>query len=139
MKTIDIKKIKVKFGGKHEPKDQDIMALFKKAYTGELLCHIAVIDVKGIQPFSDFKPTISKQYRAYFDKQIQAEDYTKIYVYPKGNKFIMSDDYSAYYLYLEKSFKEIKCIVLGEPLGKYVLDKGEAFRLPLPKKFQVIK
>ena len=68
-KTIDISKIKVKFGGKNEPKDEKLIKLLKKAYHGELLVRVALIKTKGIKPFSTYKPTISKEFRKRFEDQ----------------------------------------------------------------------
>lgn len=130
--TIDISKIESKFGGSNLPKDEFLLELFKKAYKKELNCFVGKINIEGIKPYSSFKPIISKEFRNYFENTEKKGSPPKIFVYQKGSSFVMSDDYNAYYLYLEKKYKEIICIILGESNSKYILEKSEPFILPQP-------
>ena len=66
-KNIDISKIKVQFGGKYAPKDEELLNLLKDAYRGKLLVRTALVKIEGIKTFSDFNPQISKEYRDYFE------------------------------------------------------------------------
>ncbi len=131
-KTINLSDIKIEFGGKNPPKDDYMMELLGKAYKGELLCKKAAIKIEGIVPFSDFKPEIEDWYRKSFYKDICDGLFCEIFVYPKDGKFVMSDDFSSYYLHLEKGDTEILCVVLGEAEGPFVLVKGEPFKLQPP-------
>lgn len=130
--TIKLSDIKVGFGGKNPPKDDYMMELLGKAYKGELFCHMTIIKIEGIKPFSDYKPEISERFRNWFERKIAAHSSPPIYVYPKDDMFIMSDDYSAYNLYLKNGNKEMLCIVLGEAKGLCVIEKGKPFKLPPP-------
>ena len=132
MKTIKISDIQVKFGGTNEPKDQKIIDLFKDAYSGKLLVTVAMIKIEGIKPFSDFKPKISEGFRSHFEDLEKQDTPPQLHVYPKDGVFIMSDDYNAFYLYLEKNYSKVICLVLGEAEGEFVLEKSEPFQMPAP-------
>lgn len=129
-RTINASDIQINFGGEYPPKDDCVIELFKKAYKGEILCHRAIIEKQGIVPHSDFKPKITEKYRNYFNKKIARGSSFEIFVYPKDGKFIMSDDYNAYNMYLERGAEVFSCIVLGEAKGPYVIKQGEPFKLP---------
>ncbi|MEX0616624.1 MAG: hypothetical protein WD231_02290 [Candidatus Woykebacteria bacterium] len=88
--------------------------------------------MEGIKPFSDFKPKISDGFRSYFENLKKQDIPPQLHVYPKDDVFIMSDDYNAYYLYLEKNYSKIICLVLGEAVGEFVLEKSEPFQMPVP-------
>lgn len=130
MKTINISDIKAEFGGDKAPKDEKAIELFKKAYSGELMCHVALIKAQGIKPFSDFKPKTPEDFTKLLEKGLQDKKPIPIYVYQEDYMFVMSDDYNAYYYYLEKGLDKILCITLGEPTGPYVVEKSEPFKLP---------
>ena len=133
MKNIKTADIKVSFGGKNDPpKDEVLIYLLKKAYRGELLCHKAIIDWEGIKPFSDYRPKITQDFENHFLSSIKNEKYPPLYVYQDGDKFIMSDDYTSYHLYQKYGHDHVLVVVLGDPEGKYVISKGEAFKLPPP-------
>lgn len=130
---MDISKIKVKFGGKNEPKDKKLIELLKKAYKGELLVRVALIKTEGIKPFSDYRPEISEEFRKNFEEKEKQDNPSPIYVYPSNNSFIMSDDYRAYYLYKKKKYPKIMCILLGDSNSEFIVEKSEPFKLPPPK------
>lgn len=132
MKTVKVSDIKVEFGGEHEPKDEKMIDLLKEAYTGKLLVRTAMIKIEGIKPFSDFKPKISAEFRNYFEDLEKQGTPPPLYVYPKDDFFIMSDDYNSYFLFLEKNHPKLVCLVLGEAEGPFVLEKSEPFQLPVP-------
>lgn len=127
---MDFKNIKIKW--EDEPKDNKLIELLKLAYTGELLVKIALIKAEGIVPFSDYKPATSAKYKQYFEDLESQGKPPLLFVYPKNNFFVMSDDYNAYYLYKEKNYSTIGCLVLGEPIGEYVIECSEPFKLPPP-------
>lgn len=129
---MDISKIKVKFGGDNEPRDQKLIELLKDAYSGNLLVRTVLIKAEAIKPFSDFMPKISDQYRKYFEEVEKQETPPPLYVYPDNEYFIMSDDYNAYYLYKEKNYSKIMCILLGDSDSKEIIEKSAPFQLPPP-------
>lgn len=132
-KKFDISKIKIEFRGENEPKDERLMEILKKAYTGELLVRVALIKTEGIKPFSDFKPKTSKQFRNYFEDKERQNQPLPIYVYPLNDFFVMSDDYNSYYLYKEKNYSEIMCVLIGDSESEFIIEKGEPFLLPPQK------
>lgn len=137
-KKLDISKIRIKFGGKNEPKDEKLIDLLKQAYSGNLLAKVALIKSDGIKPFSNYKPKISEEYRNSFENKEKQGSPPPIYVYPSNDFFIMSDDYRAYFLYKEKKYTQIMCILLGDSDSKFIIEKSESFKLPAPK-VEVIK
>ena len=68
----------------------------------------------------------------FFLSAIKNEKHPPLYIYQDGDKFIMSDDYTSYYLYQKHGYDHALAVVLGDPEGKYVISKGEAFKLPPP-------
>lgn len=119
-------KIDNSFNGK-PPRDDYLISLLKKAYSGKLKCYITIIKSKGIKPYSDYIPEIREQ-----DLKTIIDTQPPIYVYPKNDVFVMSDDYYSYYSYLKLGFKKIPCVVLGKPIGKYIVELSEPFNLPPP-------
>lgn len=116
------------------PTDQKMMRLLKCAYTGDPHCYKALIKFDAIKPFSDYVPRqINKDYLVKFMEEEDKKQLHYIFVYQEEDKFIMSDDYSAYYCYKILGFKEIPCVVLGEPKGASVLFKGNPFFLEPPQ------
>lgn len=132
MKTISIGDRTKLYRASNEPIDEELLNLYKQAYKGELLCCKAIIKTEGIIPFSQFRPHISEELKVYFENCLQEEKGPYPVVYQKEDVFIMSDDYNAYYFFLERGHKEISCIVLGDATGPFVLVKSQPFVLPIP-------
>lgn len=97
-----------------EPRDDHFIELLKQAYKSDVLCTMAMAEMDAIKPFSDFKPVISDQYRAYFESKARDDVPPALHVYAKDGKFIMSDDYNAYTMYNELGFHKAVCIVFGD-------------------------
>lgn len=129
---IDLSKIRVKFGGDNEPRDQKLIDLLKDAYSENLLVRTALIKIESIYPFSTFKPKTSEEYRKYFEELEKQGSPPPIYVYPFKDHFIMSDDYNAYYLYKEKKYSKIICVLLGDSNSVGIIEKSDLFKLPPP-------
>lgn len=129
--------IKIKFNP-NVPIDEKLNELFKEAYTKNFSCYKAVIKFDAIKPFSNYVPEITRERLDKFEQDEKDEKFHYIYVYQEGNKFIMSDDYNAYFCYKILGFKEIPCVVLGDPLGENVTFKGKPFLLESPK-IKIIK
>lgn len=116
-----------------EPRDDYLIELLKQAYKGDTLCTMAMAEMDTIKSFSDFKPTVSAQYRAYFESKARDDVPPPLHVYAKNGKLIMSDDYNAYTMYNELGFHRAVCIVLGEtPAIEGVEYHGDPFVMPPP-------
>jgi hypothetical protein len=119
-----------------EPKDEKLVALLKKAYTGEILCRMATANLSSIQPFSNYRSKISDEYRNYFTEQAidDGGNPPALCVYAQDGKLIMSDDYSAYAMYKELNKPKAICMVIGDtPEIDGVVYHGEPFKLPSSK------
>jgi hypothetical protein len=116
-----------------EPRDDYLIELLGRAYRGEIDCYIAVIKLEAIKPFSDYKPTISNDYRNHFNKKYKQGSPPQLYVYEKDGEIIMSDDYNSYFLYKELGAEEAVCVAIG-PIDNVpgVLMVGKPFKLPKP-------
>lgn len=123
---LDLNKVKINFGGPNNPeKDEKLIDLFGKAYKKEIPVYSTVIKTGVIKPFCNYKP--SKEALMGL-KSLHIENINKgtppmLHVYPEGNKFIMSDDYSAYYIYLDLGFDSVPCILLGDSDSKDIIEK----------------
>lgn len=137
IKSIPLSKIKVRFGGKNIPKDVKLLEFLRMAYKGSLLVTVASIKMDAIKPYSDFMPEISEAFKKYFEDSERKGTPPPLFVYPFNDKFIMSDDYSSYYLYKDKKYSEVMCVVLGYAGGDAVLEKSEPFKLPLPNAVEI--
>jgi hypothetical protein len=111
---MDITKLDPLFDETTEPKDEHLMVLLEKAYTGKMKCRKAVIPMELIKPFSDFKPELSQEYGDHFVALYQEGTPPALYVYEKDGAFIMSDDYTAYTMYTLIEAQTALCIVLGK-------------------------
>ena len=129
---IDINQINTSFGGNNEPKDEHLMVLLGKAYQGEIMCRKAIIPMELITPFSEFTPTISEGYAERFAQDYEAMNPPELYVYEKDGKFIMSDDYQAYYMYKAVKAEHAICVVIGETTLTEGIEYGPEFKMPLP-------
>jgi len=130
---MDISEIDSAFTEDTEPEDKYLIELLKRAYKGEILCTMATADLSAIEPFSDYRPTISNEYRSYFKNKAQEGLPSALHVYAKHGKLIMSDDYSALAMHKELSLPQANCIVIGDtPEIKGVTYHGDPFQLPPP-------
>lgn len=125
---LDLNKVKVNFGGPNNPeKDEKLIELFGKAYKKEVSVYQAVIKTKAIKPFCNYKP--SKEtlmgLKTLHIESINRGEPLMLHVYPEGDDFIMSDDYSAYYIYLDLGFDTVPCILLGDSDSKNIIEKEQ--------------
>lgn len=120
------------------PIDNKLMDLLKEAYTQNFQCYKALIKFDAIKTFSNYVPEITRGNLDTFVKEEEKQEFHYLFVYQEGEKFIMSDDYGAYYCYKIIGTKEVPCVVLGEPIGEDVIFKGKPFLLETPK-IKVVK
>ncbi|TSC90378.1 MAG: hypothetical protein G01um10145_50 [Microgenomates group bacterium Gr01-1014_5] len=128
--TIKLSDIKIKFGGKNLPKDKKFLELYKKAYNEQIHTYWGMVNIDGIKPFSNYHPEISQDFIDKFHQRIKSGKPSSMYVYLQNDSYMMSDDYSSYYLYLYSGYKKIPCYILGEPEDKYISDKVGPIKLP---------
>ena len=130
---MDITKINSDFTEDTEPRDDHLVELLKQVYTGDILCTMAMAEMDAIKPFSDFKPTVSDQFRTYFESKARDDVPPPLHVYAKNSKLILSDDYNAYTMYNELGFHRAVCIVFGDtPAIEGVDYHGDPFVMPPP-------
>lgn len=122
--------IKIKFGGKNLPKDKTFLELYKKAFKGEIQTYWGIVSIDGIKPFSSYHPEISQDFIDRFHQKVNSGDLSSMYVYLQDDKYVMSDDYNLYYIYLYSGYKKIPCYILGEAEDKYISDKVGPIKLP---------
>ena len=138
MSKIDTSKIIFDLG-KNFPEDKKLTALFTDAYSGKLLVRMTVIKIEGIRPYSEYVPPIIEGYINFFEELEKEGTPPPIYVYPKDEHFIMSDDYNAFHMYVRKGYTEIPCILMGDSNSALIIDKSEPFELPAPEITEIEK
>ncbi|MEI6326810.1 MAG: hypothetical protein WCO78_01675 [Candidatus Roizmanbacteria bacterium] len=112
--------------------DEFLIKLLKRAYERKISCYLAHIDIEVIKPICQIT-YVSEAFRRYFEEKIKdVLSPPTVLVYQKGSIFIASDDLNTLFLYREKKYKRIPCVVLGMPLGRHVLAKSKPFYLPHP-------
>ena len=126
---MDITKLDPLFDETTEPKDENLMALLKKAYTGKIKCRKAVIPMELIKPFSDFTPEMFQEYADRFVSLYREGTPPEMYVYEKDGAFIMSDDYNAYTMYKLIEAPTVLCVVLGKTTIESGVAYGPSFKL----------
>ena len=129
---IDIDQIQTSFGGDNEPKDEHLIDLLMKAYQGKILCKKAIIPMGLIQPFSEFEPPHDDNYTKYFMIKYEAINPPELLVYEKDGRFIMSDDYNAYYMYKKIEAMHAICTVIGDTTLSDGVTYGAEFKMPPP-------
>jgi hypothetical protein len=106
------------------PHDEVFDALFGLAMQGDLLVYFAAVPFRLIKPFSEeFRfamiPNGQQIIDSIIDDAIRGS-FAKIWVYEKGDSFIMSDDYPAYEACLQGQPDYVPCWTLGRPRNPLV-------------------
>lgn len=139
-KTIKISDIKdADFRDKTEPKDERLMELLKQAYAKKIYCRVAIIPFESIVPFSNFRPTITDDYVRYFNAKYATNRPPSILVYQREDgKFVMSDDYKAYFLYKQLNLYNIVCQILdAEAMPQGVIEVSDKYYMEFPDVEQI--
>ena len=114
------------FNENTEPEDGHLNELISAATNKEILCQTALIPIKLIRPFSDYKPKYNEAYERYFQKKLAQREWPFLLVYAKDDSFIMSDDYNAYYQYVKYGATSVFCCVIGMvPLVEGIVPRAE--------------
>ncbi|MGV8130712.1 MAG: hypothetical protein ACP5N7_01255 [Candidatus Pacearchaeota archaeon] len=123
---MDTGKLQPDFGMPNAPeKDEKLIELIVSAKKEETPVYKAVVDINKVKPFCDYKPPKERyeKTREYFKQNIEKFDPPSLHLYQDGEYLIMSDDYNAYYMYLNEGFKKVPCIIFGETDIKEVENK----------------
>lgn len=129
---MDTSKIDLTFGGNNEPHDDRLSELLKRATTGEIDCRKAAVPMDFIEPFSLFEPSINEGYFRHFIEAYKANNPPDLLVYEKDGKFVMSDDYNAYFMYKSVGAASAICTVIGESMITDGVEYGPRFKMQLP-------
>ena len=114
---MDVSKLQSNFGMPDNPeKDETLIELIISAKKGETPVYTAIVNIQKIKPFCDYKPKKERfdKTEEYLRKNIEKQDPPHLHVYQNGEYLIMSDDYNAYFMYIEEGFKMVPCIIFGE-------------------------
>lgn len=134
MSKINIDDINVDFGEADKFKDDHLLGLLKKAYNNEITCRRATVKMSAIEPSVENDEPVSEDFRKHFIKKAEEEKHIPMFVYQKGDKFMMSDDYNSYALYKEFEFDLVPCIIIGEITDvTNIMSLGSPFNLEAPE------
>ena len=139
-KTINISDIKnTGFSDDTEPKDDRLMELLKLAYTKKIYCRTVLVSIDNVVPFSDYQPNIGEDYANYFTEKYQAGKPPGMLVYQREDgKFVMSDDYNAYFMYTQVGSDKVICQVLdAENAPEGVIEASDPYFMELPSVEQI--
>jgi hypothetical protein len=101
------------------PHDEVFDTLFGLAMQGDLMVYFAAVPLRLIKPFSkEFKvasiPNGQQIIDSIFEEAVRGK-HQQIWVYEKGDHFVMSDDYLIYEACLRGQPDFVGCWVLGRP------------------------
>lgn len=95
--------------------DQDgyLKHLIYMAEHGWYYCQKAIIEMHLIYPLTDYHPPIDPEFRDTFTARFK-DDPLPLLIYERDGKFIMANDYQAYWLYREQQVPIATCILIGQ-------------------------
>lgn len=134
-KMVNISDIKnASFSDDTEPKDDRLMELLKLAYTKKVYCRTAIVAFDNVVPFSGYEPNVSDDYVKYFKEKYQVGQPPALIVYQRDDgKFVMSDDYNAYFMYKKLGADRVVCqVVDAENLPEGVIQSSDPYHMNLP-------
>jgi hypothetical protein len=127
------------FSDDTEPKDDRLMELLKQAYTKKIYCRTVIVDIENVVPFSHYEPNVSDDYVKYFKEKYQVGRPPALIVYRRDDgKFVMSDDYNAYFMYKKLGADKVVCQVLNaENMPEGVIEASDPYYMDLPSVEQI--
>lgn len=129
---IPLSDVNAEFNEDTEPRDDKLIELLKLAYSHQLDCQNAIIPLDLIKPFSDYQRVIDEVFYRNFITDYEAGKPWHLLVYKEGDKYIMSDDYNSYYLYLRLKASVALCTVIDPTPDDRIKYLGQPFKLPPP-------
>ena len=139
-KMVNISDIQnASFSDDTEPKDDRLMELLKLAYTKKIYCRNAIVSIDKVVPFSEYTPNVSEDYVKYFKEKYESGRPPGMLVYQRDDgKFVMSDDYNAFYMYKQVSADKVICQVLdAENVPEGVIEASDPYYMDLPSVEQI--
>ncbi len=122
---IEVKKLAA-LPGLQPQHDEVFVYLGEQALSGQVEVYFAAVPLHLIEPYDkQYDPRNHPVGRALVDQVSQAWKQGKfpaIWLYPRGEKFILSDDYLAYCAALEGQPDYLPCFVFGKPSQPDVRD-----------------
>src|SRR5687768_15590844 len=95
------------------PLDDTFIGLYQLYLQGSLAADFAAIELEGIVPHTDYVPPLVDAFVAGVRAAIEQDQPPVITVYPRGEQFVMCDDYHLFYAYRQLGAEAIFCYVLG--------------------------
>ncbi len=112
------------------PWDETMAQRLVDLANGRLGMYWAVVPLQFVRPFSPtYKPVGWVAWEPMLDlmrARIRDKQYPPLFTYQVGDFFVMSDDYFAYYAYLESGLGYAPCYILGEPTGDHIFEVRSA-------------
>lgn len=108
------------------PTDELFISLYQQYLLGTLEAEEAVIALEGIDPHSDYRPIVHPDLLTEVEAAIDRGEAPVITVYPRNDRFVMSDDYNVFFAYQALNMQDIPCVVLGLATGPHVRHRRQA-------------
>ena len=100
--------------------DETLLRLIREAVEGKVHVYLAILPLARCVPFDlDYSPDVHPAIAALTEataKQL-AEKPPSMLVYPRGQSFVVSDDYPTLFAYMRSEWTHVAAVVLGEPGG----------------------
>ena len=114
------------------PHDAIFSYLYERVVNGGIPLFLAEVPLQLIQPYSEeHRPHESKLGKPVLDGYIRDFSNERLdltmWVYPRGSKYILSDDYFSYFALLALGVPAYRCFIMGHPtVGALANIKGPA-------------
>jgi hypothetical protein len=106
--------------------DEILLYLWEQAIKGSIQVYFAAIPFSLIEPYDkefDLRkhPVGIKVVNAIIEEW-KKNQFKAVWVYPKGDKYILSDDYAIYYAAVAIKPDYLPCYILGKPIDERIKD-----------------
>ena len=123
---VPVREIQGSLEGLAPLKDETFSYLLERALQQELPVYFAAVPLRLIDPFDIAYDPSRHPVGAAAIKQTQAawlaRQYHVLWVYPKAERFVLSDDYIAYFACLPGQPDYVPCCILRKPSHPELLD-----------------
>ncbi len=113
--------VKLKSAPSIAPKsDETLLRLIHEAVEGKVQVYLAILPLTRCVPFdTDYSPEVHPAIAALTEARAKqlAEKPPSLLVYPRGDSFVVSDDYPTLFAYLRTEWTYVAAVVLGKPEG----------------------
>lgn len=117
------------------PEDKRLKRLVNKFSKGKTTCREAVVAMFWIQPYSDYKPQLTPNFKEYIESmKCFGHNYRKgpipIILYEHDGQLIMSADYKTYWYHRENESWNVPALIIGDFTERdFCLGMGEPFKV----------